>query len=377
MENGITVMAHICFAQIAPGLETALADELSELGIRGRVEPGGVEFSADDRQLAEVHLWTRLAGRILLRVVSGSAANLDDLAATVRRGAWGAFIHPRQIVEVQATTRSSKLQHRQTIERKVQHAITDAMRGPRVSRGRPPREVQKIFVRILKDKVEISADASGELLHRRGWRKNTARAPIRENLAAAVLRVAQWDPGEPLVDPMCGSGTFAIEAAGTDGVHAPGLGRTFAFESWPSAKAPALKAIRKKASGERRAGRTLILAADRDPAAMAAAGLNARRAGVDGRIIFRETPFHELEPIDGPGLVVINPPYGRRVGGGGATRIYQGIGRRLREAWPGWRVAVLVPDRRKIELLDLPVEELTTFSNGGIKVHLVAGIVPE
>jgi putative N6-adenine-specific DNA methylase len=176
---------------------------------------------------------------------------------------------------------------------------------------------------------------------------------------------------------MCGSGTFAIEAAGIDGIRAPGLRRSFAFETWPSAKAGALDAVRREAGRARRPGRTSILAADRDPAALAAALPNAKRAGVEGMIAFREVPFHKLEPIDGPGLVVINPPYGQRVGAGGATRIYRGIGWRLREAWPGWRVAVLVPDRRKIELLGLPLEELTTFSNGGIKVHLVVGTVVE
>ncbi len=370
-------MARTCFAQIAPGFESALFDELAELGIRSTVEPGGVEFRADDRQLVEVHLWSRLAGRVLVRVVSARATNLEQLAKVVRDGSWGAFVHPRQVIEVRATTRNSKLRHRQTVERKVQHAIADALRGPRRSLGRPPRHEQRIAVRIQDDRAEVSVDASGELLHRRGWRKSTGKAPIRENLAAAILRMAEWNPGEPLVDPMCGSGTFAIEAAGIDCTHAPGMRRPFAFENWPSTNQAVLAAARKQAGRARGSGGTPILAADRDAGALAAALPNAKRAGVDGKITFREVPFHQLEPIPGPGLVVINPPYGRRVGGGGATRIFRGIGRRLRTAWPGWRCAILVPDRRKIELLELPLEEVVAFSNGGIKVHLVVGRVPE
>jgi len=369
-------MARTCFAQIAPGLESALADELEELGVRARIETGGVEFVADDRRLMEVHLWSRLAGRILVRVVSGRATNLEQLAASVRSGRWGDFVHPRQTLEVRCSHSSSKLRHRQSIERKVQHAIADALRGPRRSAGRPPRGVQKIFVRLHKDKLDVSVDASGDLLHRRGWRKRTARAPIRENLAAAILRMADWDPGEPLVDPMCGSGTFAIEAAGIDMGRAPGEKRSFAFEQWPTIQGGTLAAMRRRLTDARRPSSTRILAADRDDQAMEASRENAQRAGVVKALALRTAPFHQLEPIEGPGLVVINPPYGRRVGGGGATRIFRGIGRRLREAWGGWRVAILVPDRRKIELLELPVEELTCFSNGGIKVHLVAGTVP-
>ena len=127
----------------------------------------------------------------------------------------------------------------------------------------------------------------------------------------------------------------------------------------------------------RRPATTRIVAADRDAGALTASRANARRAGVHDQLSFCVSPFHELAPIDDSGLVVINPPYGRRVGGGGATRIFRGIGRRLREVWPGWRVAILVPDRRKIEILELPVEELASFSNGGIKVHLVVGTVPD
>jgi putative N6-adenine-specific DNA methylase len=189
--------------------------------------------------------------------------------------------------------------------------------------------------------------------------------------------MAEWDPGEPLVDPMCGSGTFAIEAAGIDMGHAPGEKRAFALEGWPISKAAPLAAMRRRLTDTRRRSSTAILAADRDENAMEATRENAQRAGVVKALQMRTVPFHQLEPIEGPGLVVINPPYGRRVGGGGATRIFRGIGRQLRDAWGGWRVAILVPDRRKIELLELPVEELTCFSNGGIKVHLVVGTVPK
>jgi len=325
----------------------------------------------------EIHLWSRLASRILVRVVSAKVTNLEQLASVVRAGAWGTYVHPRQPVEVRATSTNSKLRHRQSIERKVQHAISDALRGPRRSSGRPPRHAQRVVVRLHRDRLHVSVDASGDLLHRRGWRKNTARAPIRENLAAAILRLAEWDPGETLVDPMCGSGTFAIEAAGIDAGRAPGANRAFALEAWPCTPRRAMDALRRETSRAHRPGTTRIVAADRDPAALDAARANARRAGVHPQIAFSEAPFHMLPPVDGTGLVVVNPPYGRRVGGGGATRIFRGLGRRLREAWPGWRVAILVPDRRKIQLLELPVEELTAFSNGGIKVHLVVGSVPD
>ncbi len=262
------------------------------------------------------------------------------------------------------------------MERKVVRAIGDALRGPRLPGPRAPRDPVLVVLRVVKDMVDVSVDASGEALHRRGWRKAIARAPIRENLAAAVLRLAEWSPGEALVDPMCGSGTFPIEAASVSAGLAPGRARTFAFERWPEHDPAAWRASRASARANP-VGIGVILGSDRDAAAMIATRANAARAGIEGRILLDTASFAELEPPDcSPGLVVINPPYGKRLQAGRASAVYRDLGRVLRERWSRWRLAVLVPERRLLGPLGIKgVEPTVTFSNGGVRVSLCVGQV--
>lgn len=365
------------FAAVAPGLEEALLDELSELGVEGRVEPGGVAFRADTQGLAGVHLHSRIAGRVTIGLGTIGAASLDALSQGVRGLPWKQFAWPTQPVVVQLTSRRSRLRNRDAVARKVENSIHDALRGPRLPGPKPPREPLGVSVRVENDKALVTVDASGELLHKRGWRKATAKAPLRENLAAAVLRVAQWAPGEALVDPMCGAGTFPIEAAGIALGHAPGGRRAFAFERFPGFDKKAWERQKLDSKAEAIDRVAPIVAADRDEGAIEATRSNADRAGVGGRIHVVRSMFHELEPPVGPGLVVMNPPYGERIeGSGGPARVYKLIGETLRKNWRGWRVAILVPGSRWLGALGFPVDKGPEFSNGGIKVILALGTVP-
>lgn len=364
---------HRAFASIAPGLEEALADELRDLGIAGEVAPGGFELRADAAVLSAVHLWSRLAARVTVEVGRGQAKSLDQLAQRVRALPWKDFVVPGQAVEIHATTRGSQLRHKSTVEKKVALAIGDAMRGPRLPGPRPPREPISVLVRLEGSTAHLSVDASGDLLHRRGWRKATAKAPLRENLAAAVLRLADWAPGVPLVDPMCGAGTFPIEAAHIALNRAPGLERTFAFQRWPSFDAAAWTRL----EGDARRRRPLdtaapILAADRDAGAVRATRSNLDRAGAARRVDLRQRELAELEPPSRPGLVVINPPYGERIGGS-PGRVYRAVGDVLRTRWSGWRVAILLPGPKHLGALGLPLEVVASFKNGGIPVALAVG----
>ena len=220
-------------------------------------------------------------------------------------------------------------------------------------------------MRIENDRATIRVDASGELLHRRGWRKAVGRAPLRENLACALLRAADWRPGEPLVDPMCGSGTFAIEAALWTLGRPPGSHRRFACEAWPCWTAPKVSARRSPPD----AG-ALILAADRDERAVKRTLDNATRARVEARIIATGSPLRALPPRPGPGLIVINPPWGTRLGKTDElARMYKAWSNHLRQAWPDWRVLVLVPDAgwaRKA--WGSEAQTAARFESGGTKV---------
>jgi putative N6-adenine-specific DNA methylase len=356
------------FATVAPGLEGALVDELTDLGLEPVLGVGMVSFGADVALIRRVCRWSRVASRAGAILGQFRASNLEQLGNAVRRLPWGAVARPHQKVDVHLAAQRSRLM-REAVPHKVEHAIEDALRGPRISAGRSPRDPVGVLVHVEEDSVEIQVDAAGDPLHKRGWRLETAKAPLRENLAAAVLRLAGWNPGEALVDPMCGSGTFGIEAAQIAMGIAPGGRRAFAFERWPAhdARAWAAEQVEAPVVLDREAA---ILAADRDGGAIRAAQGNAKRARVERRIRIEERAFADLAPPGPSGLVVVNPPYGERIERGAGPEAIRAFGGIFRERWAGWRLAILLPDPRWRKALGVETKEVATFSNGGLKVRL-------
>jgi putative N6-adenine-specific DNA methylase len=215
----------------------------------------------------------------------------------------------------------------------------------------------------------VSADSSGALLHQRGYRVAPAAAPLRETLAAALLLAAGFSPDEPLCDPLCGSGTIAIEAALIAMRRAPGLSRRFAFEKWPGFAAAVLEELRKEARSREKPISAQIEASDRDAAALAAARENAARAGVEIR--FSERALADLPPAAGSGLVACNPPYGVRIGGD-LRRVYRELGDAARRR-PGWRVAAVVADEPLAKAAGLTWSKLLRTQNGGIRIEMLEG----
>lgn len=326
--------------EIAPGLEERLRVELAGLGVDGRADKGAVEAKVDPAALLRAQRWSRLASRATIRLATVGAPNLEGLAARVRGLPWKKYVHPRQPVEVHVTTHQSRFKYKDRVANKVKLAIGDALKGPRKPGGRPPKTPQRVGVRLERDKATLRVDASGDLLHRRGWRQDPGRAPLRENLAVAVLHAAQWAPGEPLVDPMTGSGTFAVEAALWTLGRAPGAHRSFSCETWPCW--PTLPVDNPGVPPDAGA---LILAADRDQRSEDRARKNMRRARVSGRIHLEHAAVSDLTPPGAPGLVVLNPPWGDRLGDTAAiARLHHRWRAGFDGRWPDWRVAVVVPD---------------------------------
>lgn len=358
------------FAVGPPGLEEVVREELALLGVRGEVEPGGVSFACDRDLLYRVHLHARTPARIRVRLGSFPATTLEALAAGARKVPWAPYVWPRQPLDVRVASHRSRLRHKESVAHKIELAVADALRGPRrTDAARPSREPVEVLVRIEDDVAELSVDASGELLHRRGWRKDAGEAPLRENLAAACLWLAEWSPGEALLDPMCGSGTFVIEAATIARGLPPGRDRSFAFERWPSHDAGRWNAIR----GEHGPAPvpTLIRGSDGDEAAVRAARANARRAGVQIELAIGSVSG--LEPPAPTGLVIANPPYGERIGG--AVAAWSSLGETLRTRFRGWRVALLAPNANLVQRTGLSLEPVATFPNGGLRVSLWTGEV--
>lgn len=376
------------WAVASPGFEPLVEAELRALGFAdATASTGGVSFHADGAGIARANLHTRIASRIVVRLASFRATAFHELERAARKVEWGRMLAPGAAFQLRVTAKKSRLYHSDAIAERVADAIVRAVKG--ATRGgpaakdeedaeslemQPPAaEAQLFVVRFDHDRCTISADASGALLHRRGYRLAVARAPLRETLAAAMLAAARYDATRPLVDPFCGSGTLLIEAAQMARRMAPGLARTFAAERWPELRAEQWRAARDAARAEilPRAAAPIV-GSDRDEGAVQAALANAARAGVSDDVEFVQRALSDLTLPAGPGLAITNPPYGVRVGERAPLRdLYARFGQVMRARASGWRVAMLSADRALEGHTGLGFRDLVRTSNGGIAVRIV------
>ncbi len=290
---------------------------------------------------------------------------------------------------LRVSCRKSRLYHQKAVAERIGNAVsaatgaawtTSAVDLEADAEGDAPAEGthQLVVVRFHRDVCTISVDSSGDLLHRRGWRLATAKAPLRETLAAGVLAASGWDPTTPLIDPFCGSGTIPIEAALTARRIAPNLERRFAVERWPGFDAATMARMRRelRAAILPRAPAPII-GADRDAGAITAARANAERAGVGGDIEWREAAVSSLTAPHGTGSVVTNPPYGLRIGDARDLRnLFARLGTVVRERLPGWRLTLLLGETPLERSTGLPLRPVLTTRNGGLLVRLLSGEVP-
>ncbi|HEX2091118.1 MAG TPA: hypothetical protein VHG28_01905 [Longimicrobiaceae bacterium] len=382
----------LLFAVTAPGLEALCAAELEGLGIRGTAEPGGVAWEGTRAELYGANLRLRTASRVLVRVAEFRARTFFELERHARRVSWERFLAPGGAVRLRVTSKKSKLYHEGAIAERLLDAVERSVgRLGEAGTARKSEEEdesadgQLFVVRFHYDRCTLSADASGALLHLRGYRQALAKAPLRETLAAAMLLGSGWYGAAPLLDPFCGSGTIAIEAALLARRIAPGLAnperepRHYAFREWPDFDARAWAEVVERASAEvLPAAGVPIHASDRDTGAIEAARANAERAGVPEDLTLDIRPLSATEPPPGPGWLVTNPPYGVRVGESGPLRnLYAALGRLARERLAGWTLALLSADRDLERQVKVRFEEAIRTKNGGIPVRLVVGRAEE
>ena len=370
------------FAIAAPGLAPLVAAECVAQGITPRdVSSAGVSFHATAEQLCAINLWSRVASRVLVRLAEFEARDFATLEKMAARVPWHLVLVPGAAVRLRVTCRKSRLDHSDAVAERVARGITLSIRGAQaLGRARDDEEdddgnTQLIVVRFDHDRCTISADSSGALLHRRGWRQAVAKAPLRETLAAAMLSSCAWDGRVPLVDPFCGSGTIGIEAALRVRGMAPGLGRAFAYEQWPGADAAMHARVRAAAVAQQlpSVGAPIVLR-DRDAGACKAAMANAERAGVLSDVVIEQAPLSDtsLAAIGTSGLVLTNPPYGLRIGDGADLRsLYARLGDVVRAGGREWRLAMLVPDRVLAGQTKLAFDTVLRTTNGGLPVELV------
>ena len=371
--------AYDAFAITAPGLEMITARELHSLGAgEPQAIDGGVSFRASPHQLYSANLRLRTASRVVVRASAFEATAFHELERRAKKVRWDELILPNQRVSLRVTCRKSKLYHSDAVAQRVAGAIEATVKGARVvddAGDESEGDEQLILVRLLHDRCTISVDSSGALLHRRGYRQAVAKAPMRETLAAAMLLGSGWDGSVPLIDPMCGSGTIAIEGALIARRIAPGLERRFAFERWPEFSASIWKEVVAGAQSEvLPTSPVVIQGSDRDEGAIEAAMSNAGRAGVTGDIDFAVQPISAINPPPEAGLVATNPPYGVRVGETDTVRnLYAQFGKVMLAKCPGWSVTMASADTKLERQTGISLRPLFQTSNGGIRIRVVSG----
>lgn len=376
-----------CFAIVAPGLEALALAEARELGLPAELQAGGggIAWRGDLRSVLVANVGLRIASRVVVRLATFEARSFAELERHARQIPWASVVMPREAVRFRVTCKKSKLYHSDAVAQRLADAVTRAIPGVRAegasgSDDDTPSvdDAQLFVVRMLRDECTVSADTSGALLHRRGYRQATAKAPLRETVAAALLAASGWDRVAPLVDPLCGSGTIPIEAALQARGLAPGARRTFAAERWPGVSHTLGDRVRAElAEHARTEPPARIIGSDRDAGAIDAARANSERAGVSEDITFSARSLSAAEfPAVSRGWVVSNPPYGVRVGDADRVRdLWAQLGHVLREHARGWRVALLSPDPALERQLRIPLSVVAATSNGGIPVRLVVGEV--
>ena len=389
-------MSYSLFAVTTPGLEPFTQAELAAMGINSRLpqykntpgepheESGGVEFEASLYDLYRTNLHLRTANRILARLGEFYAAAFSELRKKAARLPWDLYLKPGQPVSLRVTCHKSRLYHSDAVAERIAGAINDALGKPvpvvktsssdeQVKRNMLPRLV---IVRLVHDQCTISLDTSGELLHRRGYRLETAKAPLRETLAAGLLLAAGWDITAPLMDPFCGSGTIPIEAALMASRIAPGKNRHFAFMDWPDFDSKLWQTCYAEALAGEVPIAGPILASDRDAGAIRIAQANAERANLLAYIQFSCRAFSAIEPPAGPGWIVTNPPYGVRVSPSHDLRnLYTHLGDVLRALCPGWQIGILCASDFLAGHTRLQFDRTLPLVNGGIPVKFFIGKV--
>ena len=355
------------FLASPPGLEPQLLQEVHEIGFSGATPiPGGVEAAGEWDAVMRANLHSRIASRVLARVARFRAVHPAQLDKRARRVDWRAVLRPDASVHIEAVCRRSRIYVAKAAASRVADAVEAAGIPVAASAG---EAALRLTVRIEDDLCTISVDTSSEPLHRRGFKTFVGMAPIRETLASGLLRAAGWDGCVPVVDPMCGSGTFVIEAAERAAGLPPGRARSFAFERLEGFDTDRWAAMRAQNTNPPDA---VFTGSDRDAGAVRGAEGNADRAGVGAWCRFDRHAVSDAAPPDGPpGLLVVNPPYGGRVGKGPLYGLYAAFGRTMRDRFGGWRAAMVTSDDRLARACGLPWEPPGPYvDNGGIKVRL-------
>lgn len=369
---------HQFFAVVALGFEDFCRKEIAALSdtVRlGGTVAGGVEFHGRLIDLYRANLHLRTATRILMRLDTFKATHFSQLEKKTGSLPWMLYLPEGCVPACKVSAHHSRLYHTGAVAQRIARSISAYWSD----QGIAPAENkdQALFVRLEQDAVTLSLDSSGAKLYQRGLKTHSGRAPLRETLAAGILQIAGFRPDRPLVDPMCGTGTFSLEAAMMAKHVAPGLQREFAFMHWPAFRPAQWRHLQKEAAREiRRVDRPLIWASDQDAAACTRLTQCMERNHLDDAVQVRCADFFSWRPDaveTNNGLIVLNPPYGLRFSDAENIGIlYERIGDRLRTAYRGWKAALILPDRSMARRTRLS-GKWHPLHHGGLPLILMTG----
>lgn len=387
----VQAQVHRFAAIVPPELADICRTELCGAGLaETEATEAGIEFEGKLEACYRANLQLRTASRILCRIPSFRAGTAEELFHKVTGVRWELWLDHTLPLRVEAHVERSRVEHEGVVADTVLAGMQRRFSSNRILppvRWRPPEDEreedtpsfpphQRVLVHLTRNHCTISLDTTGTHLHQRGYRLQHTGAPLRETLAAAILMRCGWKGDSPLLDGMCGAGTLAVEAALLARRLPPGLSRSFLFERWPSFLEKTWAHLRRRQAESALPGSpAAVVASDADPGAVAVARANAERAGVGGDIRWETGDFFSFRPQDRglkPGLVVLDPPYGKRLSGGG-RELYERIGICLRNHFPGWQAAVLAPERPLATLLRLPSPRFWNVKHGGMPIVIAMG----
>ncbi|HEY8347970.1 MAG TPA: class I SAM-dependent RNA methyltransferase [Symbiobacteriaceae bacterium] len=366
-------MTELTLIATAPmGLEAVVAWELRQLGYETQTENGRVTFRGDELAICRANLWLRTADRVLLRMGQFPATTFEELFQGTRALPWDEWIPADGYFHINGRSHQSQLSSVPAVQRVVEKAIVERLKQRYHLEWFPKSGARYVVeVALNKDVATLTLDTTGPGLHKRGYRKLAATAPIKETLAAAMILLSRWHPDRPLLDPFCGSGTIPLEAALIGRNIAPGLHRNFDAEHWQRVGARLWQQAREEARDLADFNRKLeIVGSDIDPDVLELARYHARAAGLADAVTFRQQDVGDLR-VDRPyGYLITNPPYGQRLGEQEAVEaLYRKLGRVVRRL-PGWSVFVITPHRGFERLFGRPADRRRKLYNGRIECHL-------
>ncbi len=370
---------HGFFAVCPPGMESICASEMTALGIPAAdmaILRGGIAFEARLIQVMELNLKLGSASRILMRISAFSASSFARFEKKISEMDWALYLPQNPSIRFSVTLKKSRLYHSGAVAQRCEHIIRHQL-GPGASGTSADSLEHTVYIRAEDDRFVVSLDTTGELLFKRGIKQVVTAAPLRENLAFAMLFWTRFSADDLLVDPMCGSGTFSLEAAMIQSGLPPGFFRRFAFETWPAFSMPAFEHLKKQAAGNMRTCETpSIFASDTDENVLAALKQNIRSTVFEPFISVQQLDFFEMDPktvcSSRKGVILLNPPYGKRLDTPEhRPEFFTQIRRKLLQDFKGWRVGILVPDHQSITGLNLSFRFRPVFHGG---LDIFAGI---